>query len=228
MPLLFALLTSFALAAAPQSPYEKAARELLANFTAGRFDAVTKNFNASMMATAPAGTLKAVREQLEAKVGTFRSITEVNQLKQDGFVVIEMIAAYQKGPVSVRVVFDSSNRIGAVYFSPIVVEPVEPALEQVARELFANVVAGRFDEAGKHFDENMRAELPPQKVAELARNLTRTFGRFRSITEVRQKTEPSQRIIELMAAYEKSPVKVSVVFDGKGMVAGVLIAPMRK
>lgn len=226
--LLFAALIAFALPAGAQSPYETTARELLANFTAGRFDAATKDFNDSMRATAPAGILKAMSEQLESQVGAFRSITELHELREGGSLVIELMAAYEKSVVSVRVVFDRSYRVGAVFFNPVVAHPVDPALERMARELLGNVTAGRFEAAAEHFGENMRKELPPPKLEELARNLTRTFGRFRSVREVRQKTEPPHRIIELMAVYDKSPVSVSVVYDSKDFVTGVHITPVAK
>jgi plasmid stabilization system protein ParE len=224
LTLVFAAFVAIALPAAAQTPYEKTARVFFTNFAAGRFDAAAKDFNDKLRAAAPVATLKSMREQIESQAGAFQYISDTREMEQDKFRVFELIAEYEKSAVSVRVVF-AENRIGAVLFNPLVAERIDPTLERVARELLASLTAGRFEAVGKVFDQNMREQLPPRKLAELARNVTETFGRFLTVTRVRQKTEPTRRSIELIAAYEKSPVKVSVVFDSQGGVNGLNIAP---
>lgn len=210
------------------SPLEQMARELLANFTTGRFERATVDFNDALRPLITPALLAQVKQQLETQVGAFQAVTAVHQRREDGFRVVELIAKFEKSPVSVRVVFDNVDRVGAVYFNPITTPPVDTALEAIARELLANLVAGRFDDAGKHFDDTMRSQLPPLSVAALSRNIANTFGTFRSITEVHQRIEKPYRIIDLIAACDKSQLAFRVAFDAKNRIAAVHISPYVK
>lgn len=210
------------------SPYEKPAREFVMNFVNGRFDTATKDFNDSMKLTVQAGTLKSMKEQVDAAVGAFRAIKDVIPTADNGLVTIEFIVAYEKSDVSFKVQFDRYNRIGAVYFDPIVPEKIDPALERTARELLAAINAGRFEAVGKHFDKRMKDDLPPAKLAALATQMQQTFGRFRAVTEVHEKNEPAHITVELIADYDKAQARVSVVFDPrKTFITGLYIAPAK-
>ena len=215
------------LPADPAAAHEKMARELLANFIAGRFDAVRKDFNGSLKSVATIDIMRSMKEQLESRGGAFRYISAVRNLQDDTSPIVELVAEYEKSAVAVRVVFDE-QKVGAVFFNPLVAELIDPKLEQVARDLLTGLVHGHFEGMGKLFDQSMRVELPPQKLAELARNVKATFGRFLSVASVRQETKPAMRIIDLVAAYEKTLVRVSVVFDARGDVSGLTIAPAAK
>lgn len=209
-------------------PLEQMARELLANFTAGRFQAVTVDFNDALRPLVTPAVLAQVKEQLDSQVGAFQVVTEVHQRREDGLRVVELIARYEKSPVSVRVVFDNLERVGSVYFNPIIAPPVEPALEAIARELLANLVEGHLDDAGKHFDDTMRAQLPPAGLAELSKKIENVYGTFRSITEVHQRMDARYRIIDLIVACDKSPLAFRVAFDAQNRIAAVHISPYVK
>lgn len=212
------------LSVAEAAANEKMAREFFANFIAGRFEAAEKDFNHSLKSVVTVQMMKSMKEQIESQGGAFRSISAVRQLEEDSYPLVELTAEYEKSAVAVRVVFDE-DWVGAIFFNPLIAERIDPKLERTARDLLASLVDGRFENVNKFFDESMRVQLPPQKLAELTRSVNETFGRFLSVTSVRQKTEPALRTIDLVAAYEKSPVKVSVVFDAEGGVAGLTIAP---
>ncbi len=102
---------------------------------------------------------------------------------------------------------------------------VDPALERSARELLADLMAGRLDAVSAQFDDNMHQQLPRQKLTELVRSVAMKFGRFQSIIEVAAEDGPDNRTIDLTAAYDKRPVTVSVVFDHESKVSGILITP---
>lgn len=224
-------------AAAPPAPadvpsvtsrLEKPAREFVTNFNSGRFDEAVKDFNDTMKIEVQPGTLKMMKARADAEVGTFRSIKDARQELKNGIMTIEFLVAYEKSDVAFGVVFDRYNRIGSIYFNPIVEEKVDPGLERVARDFLASVNSGRFDTAGKHFDIHMKDDLPPAKLASLARQLRQSFGGFRAVKEVHQKSDPKQAIIDLIVDYEKSLVKMSVVFHAKReLISGVFITPLK-
>jgi hypothetical protein len=207
------------------SAIEQSAREMLANFNAGRFAAAVIDFNDDLRPQVTPAVLAQYREQIEGSVGVFQAITAVHQSNENGFRVIELIAKYQKSPVAVRVVFDIRNKIGSVHFNPILPAPADPGLEKAARDLLANLMAGRFDDVTKQFDDTMRVQLTPAKLADLNRNILQLYGKVESITEVRDRVEEPYRIIEVIAACEKMPLKFRVGFDGKSRVAAVHVTP---
>lgn len=211
-----------------QTPIEGISRELLANFAAGRFEAATKDFNDTLRPMVTAKVLAQVKARLDEQAGTFWMVKEAHQRYQDGFRSVELLAKFEKYPVSVVVVFDSFDRVGAVYFNPILPPPVDPVLEARARELLSNFTAGRFDEAVKPFDPTMRAQLPPAKLATLAADIANVYGIFQSVTEVHQRTEKNYQIIDLTLSYTKSPAAFRVAFDGEGRVTALHISPYRK
>jgi Protein of unknown function (DUF3887) len=211
----------------PQSPIEQTARELLINFAAGRFEAASIDFNDALRPIVTPAVLAGVKEQCDRQVGAFQFVTEVHQGREDGFRVVELIAKFERSPVSVRVVFDNFDRVGGVHINPIAPPPVEPALEASARELLTNIVAGHFDEAGRHFDDTMRAQLPPAGLVELSRKIANTYGTFRSVSEVHQRFDKTYRIIDVIAVCDKMPIAFRVAFDAQDRIAAVHISPYK-
>jgi hypothetical protein len=204
---------------------EQSAREMLANFTTGRFAAAVIDFNDDLRPQVTPAVLAQLKEQIEGTVGVFQTVTAVHQRSEEGFRVIELIAKYQKSPVLVRVKFDSSNKVASVYFNPILPSPVEPVLETAARDLLANVMAGRFEDVSKQFDDTMRVQLTAAKLVDLNRSILRLYGKVQSITEVRERVEGQYRIIEVIAACDKMPLAFRVGFDAKNRVAAIHVSP---
>jgi hypothetical protein len=222
------LLTTF-FAAGPrpklQSPIESTARMFLTNFAAGRFDEATRDFNDTLRPVVTKAVLADLKKQFDQQAGVFLSVTEVHQRMQQGFRAIELIARFSKSPVSVTVLFDPLDRIGAVYANPLGPAAPDPALEAAARALLASFVAGRYEEAGTAFDDTMRKQLPPPALANLATQMNETFGEYRSVTAVKQSSNPPYRVIEMTLAYTKQPAAFRVAFDLQNRVAALQIVP---
>ncbi|HEV7921619.1 MAG TPA: DUF3887 domain-containing protein [Thermoanaerobaculia bacterium] len=206
-------------------PVETKARELVANLTAGRFDAVTKDFNDDMLATATPRVLAEQKQILETEVGRFRGITSTRQYRQDGFRVVDVTCRYEKSPAVFHITFDTYDRIGAVRFTPVETPKVDPALEATAREFLTNFNAGNFEAASTRFDLTMQRQLTPAKLADLARTITTRHGPFRSVTQVSAAVDGAYRVIILATAHDV-PVEVRLVFNPDGTIAGLRIGPM--
>jgi Protein of unknown function (DUF3887) len=211
-----------------RSPRETIARELLMNFAAGRLDAAAKDFNETLRTTATVSYLRDLKRQIDAQVGGFQALTDVRRGRDEGFPLIEMICKYEKGPVAFRVAFDVTDRVAAVYVSPILPSAVDPALEAEARAVLADFNAGRFDGVSGRFGPAMRGQLTTAGLTELRNQVSREFGAFQSVTDVRQKEEEHYKAIELTASFEKSPVLVRVVFDAEKRVVGLKIGALSR
>jgi hypothetical protein len=208
-----------------RTPQESMARTMLMNFTAGRFDAATKDFNETMLKTVTPAMLADLKKQFDADAGTFQFVSNVREGRDDEqFKFAELTARYDKSAVMVRVVFDPMNKIGGVFFNRVVPEKVDPVLEAAARELLANFVAAKFDVVGKDFTPTLAAQLRPDALEGLRGQIAETYGSFRGVTGVRQWTQKDLRNVELMAAYDRK-VALLVVFDAAGKVNGLRFSP---
>lgn len=221
------LTTLFAVSHKPQlqSPIESTARAMLTSFVSGRFEDATRDFNDELRPMVTPAVLAAVKLQLDQQFGTFYLVKEAHQRTEGGFRAIELMAKFQKGFVSVVVVFDPFDRIRAVHFNPILAAAVDPALEAIARQVLTNFTAGRYEDAAKPFNADMRAQLSPANMAKLAASVTEVFGTFRSVTAVHQRTEKSNRVIDLTLSYTQGSVAFQVAFDSHGLVTFLQVAP---
>jgi hypothetical protein len=206
-------------------PLDKPARELLDNFNAGDFAAAAKDFNDSMRASSTPEVLKTVKRELDEKSGEFQNVTETRHTKDAGFKTVEFICAYEKGPVDVTVTFDHYDKVGAIGVKRLIDEKPDTTLETAARQLVDDLAARRFEAAGKSFDDIMLRQLPPAKLEALSQDVARRYGTFKSVTKVAQRPEKAYRVIDLTAAFDRSPALFSVTFDGAGRIAGVHIQP---
>lgn len=214
--------------AAPRVPskFETKSRELVTNLTGGQLAAAGKDFNNAMRLRVPEKVLGELKQQFDEQLGAFRDVKEVKETYVKGLPVTELICDFEKHPVSVQVAWDAYGRIGAVYFNAIVPLAVEPQLEKIARELLENFNAGRYHVVGKDFTGPLRQQLSPARLQELSKQTASKYGKFRSVTEVRQKIE-KYKIIDVISAYDNGPVDLRVVFDGHARVVGVRFSPYK-
>jgi hypothetical protein len=204
---------------------EPVARDLVVNFTAGRFAAATREFNANLATIVTPEVLEGQKKAIEAQVGAFQAIRTLRQFQHEEFRVVEVTCQYEKAQVAFQVVFDKDNRIGAVHMNPVGATKVDPVLEALAREFHADFTAKRFGPATKAFNPTMRAQLPVTKLASLERTVATTFGAFQSIDRVTQESDDQLRAVALITTYEKSSVEVRVVFDRDGKIGGIRVGP---
>jgi hypothetical protein len=225
LALLFATVSLFAAPSARvRSSQEAIARELLANFTVGHFAEASRDFNQDMRGVATPKLLADTKQELDTKYGAFRGITEARLSSEHGMKIVDLITKYDRGSVDVHVIFDAFNQVGMVEFRPII--DVDPDLDRAARELFANFNAGRYEAVVANFDGNMRAQLPPQRLPMLAKQLADAFGAFRAVTGIRQDRGKDFFTIDLTADYERGPVLVRIVFAMNHRVTGLTIGPL--
>jgi hypothetical protein len=212
----------------PRSVYETLAREILINLNLGQFDAAVRDFNTALREAITPAAIADLKKQFDTQVGAFRSITAVREGKEEGFPMVELTAHFTEADVLVKVVFDAENRVGAVYFNPILPEPVEPRLEAIARGVLTNFAARQFELAGKPFDPSLKAQLTTERLATLSEALNEQYGAFRSIRKVRQVNEGALRNIDLISDWEKQPAVMRIVFSQFGQVVGLHVSPYRE
>lgn len=97
---------------------ERTAREFFAAFLDGRYDDAMKHFDRTMRTELPAARLAELKSEVTAAYGAFRSVGEAHYSSEGKFEVVELSAEYERGAVTVRVVFDKDRNIAGVKISP--------------------------------------------------------------------------------------------------------------
>lgn len=107
----------------PDPALESAARALVANFAARRFDDVEKSFDDTMRQQLPASAMGELATSVANSFGAYQSVTDVKQRANPPFRVIDLTAAYTKQPVVFHVAFDLRNRVSALQIAPVPAQP---------------------------------------------------------------------------------------------------------
>ena len=115
-------------APASSVPYEDTAREILANIVAGNYPAAAKNFDDRMMAALPPDKLQQVFEnQIRPQIGQFKSVLDVKNANDQGYSIVTLVSAFERGTVNVQIAFDANGKVAGLFFRPANAPSSEPA-----------------------------------------------------------------------------------------------------
>lgn len=104
--------------------------------------------------------------------------------------------------------------------------PVGPALrEQRADALLAAFGAGRDEEAGRHFDDRLRAGLPPARLAEVRAGLLAQLGAITGRGAARHGCAEGIATVWQRLRFERAELDARVGFNDAGEVAGFFLVP---
>ena len=110
----------------------------------------------------------------------------------------------------------------ALLLVSIAVRAAAPSrLQSVARRFVINFSGNRLEAAASDFNEQMRATVTPDVLANFKQQFDRDLGRFMSITAVRESSDGDFPVVELTARFEKAPALVQVIFDANGRIGAL-------
>jgi uncharacterized protein len=95
-----------------------------------------------------------------------------------------------------------------------------------ARDVLAAIAAGNFANVEAQFTDQMKAALPPGRLAAMWQGLARQFGRYRSCgTEPRVRDIADKRMVITPCQFEWAAVDIQFAFDGAGRISGLAMRP---
>lgn len=97
---------------------EAIARELMTNFAAGRFDQVGKDFDLTMRAQLPPPALASLAATLTQSYGAFHPVTEVHQVAEKNYRVLELTTPCDTSTLVMRVFFDAAGKVAGMKLGP--------------------------------------------------------------------------------------------------------------
>ncbi|HET7370555.1 MAG TPA: DUF3887 domain-containing protein [Gammaproteobacteria bacterium] len=94
-----------------------------------------------------------------------------------------------------------------------------------AKTLIHEFASGQFAAAEASFTPKMKQALPSSKIKQVWRQLTATFGPYQGTGETDKTTYEGYTIVYMITHFKQRDLRVKVVTDNAGKVAGVFFVP---
>ncbi|HCD02316.1 MAG TPA: hypothetical protein DER64_17525, partial [Planctomycetaceae bacterium] len=101
--------------------------------------------------------------------------------------------------------------------------------ETAARDLLADLIAGRFTKAAMTFSPDVLKALPADKLKALWQTLQTQAGAYQSVDKsATVKTIQANLVVDLLCTFEKTPLILRISFNNKKQVVGLFFLPPPK
>jgi dienelactone hydrolase len=97
---------------------EAAARTFVRELAEGRFAEAAGRFDENLTRAMPVTRLEETWKAVQAQAGAWQEITGVSYSEAQGYRIADVTCRFASTPLVVRVAFDSSGRIGGLFFRP--------------------------------------------------------------------------------------------------------------
>jgi len=103
---------------APPIDISKPAQQFVSQLAKGDFSNATKSFDATMTQAMPADKLAEAWKSLTTQMGAFQKQLGARSAVEQGFIVAHVKCQFDKGAIDVKVVFNNSQQISGLWFTP--------------------------------------------------------------------------------------------------------------
>lgn len=94
------------------------ARAFVGMLAKGDYAHVYDKFDAAMKDAMPVEQIEGAWQSLESQVGEFENIAGVRQVKEQGYDVVYVTCAFEKGQLDVKVVYNDKMEVSGLWFLP--------------------------------------------------------------------------------------------------------------
>lgn len=108
---------------------------------------------------------------------------------------------------------------------PVPLAPLEGEVDDLATEFIAALVAEDFVGASGYFDAEMLKAIPTDKLKGIWEQLLSQVGSYQSELSRVQETSEGYEVIIVTVKYEKSPLKIRMVFNADNRISGLFFQP---
>jgi hypothetical protein len=105
----------------------------------------------------------------------------------------------------------------------LMTENLLPDAEQRALEVLEAWMSGRDEELVARFDDTMRAQLPPERLAQTLPQLAGIVGAYESCGDPIVRPFGEHTVVNVPMEFEGGPMTGRVVFDRDGRIAGLFV-----
>jgi dienelactone hydrolase len=101
------------------SKFTSAARSFVELLRTEKFKAAVAQFDDTMTAALPEAKLRETWATVVAQVGAFKSAGNTRTEKRGAYMMVFVTCAFEKTALDISVVFDQSNRVAGLFFTPV-------------------------------------------------------------------------------------------------------------
>jgi hypothetical protein len=112
-----ALLSTLTLELSAQD-FEALARDVARELVARQYDKVEARFDARMASAMPLERLQSFWDATQGQVGPLKAVTGAASSEQQGYHVVVLTCAFEKGALNLRLVFDKDSKIAGFFLVP--------------------------------------------------------------------------------------------------------------
>ncbi|NIM06475.1 MAG: DUF3887 domain-containing protein [Armatimonadetes bacterium] len=106
---------------------------------------------------------------------------------------------------------------------PLATELIEPA-----QQFMAQLAARDFSTAVESFDENLKEQMPPDKLDEAWRTITKNLGAYLRQVRTEVTRENGRDVVYITIQFEKGSSEVQIIFDEEKRISEVWFGPPPK
>lgn len=100
--------------------------------------------------------------------------------------------------------------------------------EERAAQVIDQLEAGQFEELAATFNPQMQASVSTEQLAQGWNALPQQIGTLQSRGEPAVSTQGEHEIVVVPLQYEHAVINATIVFDGEGLVAGLMLQPAQE
>lgn len=230
----------------PTTPHPQqleVARTLAKALGAGQYQRATLAFSKDLKRRLSPKELQRRWESINEEFGPITEINGVRSTAAGGYQILYLRGeVINKPAIDMRVVFKGSETVVGLWFRPSSTtasyEPLavdvrqgkeEPfsavAMQEAVQRLVQQLQSGKFAEASQIFDDGLRKQYPPPRLADTWRGLQAGQGELLS-TRVLSSSDTGLVVVSSALEFQNGAVAATFTFTRAGRLLGLTFAPL--
>jgi hypothetical protein len=99
--------------------FETLAKDVAQELAARQYDKVEARFDSTVASGMPLEKLQSFWDGVLSQQGAFKAVTSTAMVEQQGYHVVTLTCAFEKGPLNLRLAFDKDSKIAGLFLLPV-------------------------------------------------------------------------------------------------------------
>ncbi len=142
--------------------FEALAKDVTQELAARQYEKVEGRFDSRMASAMPLEKLQSFWDATLGQVGALKAITKVAPSEQQGYHIVVLTCAFEKGPLNLRLVFDKESKIAGFFLAPAAAPWNAPdyAKPSTFHEQSVSIITGSWQLPGTLTEPNVAGSFP--------------------------------------------------------------------
>jgi hypothetical protein len=188
------------------------------------YSAFEANVTATVQSQLPQSRLQTVWEQVSIITGPYKNTLSTRSNVVNNITYYIVHAQCDRGFVNLALSFDEANRVAFVLITPL--SPLSKTeIERRAVRVAEKFLQGNFNDVFSGFDQNLKNNLPADRLQALFTQVTNAAGRFDHV--IGGVKDRDLDIVDVYCQLQGGKVSIRVVFDPNMQLNGFMVTPAK-